>query len=209
MIWSSTAMGRIQLRSCSRARLTCLPCWTLTWHSRMQCNFCAVSLIRKKMNLTGRHTWAPKCWLSWQRSVSHDFKLFLKWPRNSDNELIGVPFSVIAAAALKQSMNTCQPELVWDADLCYWTGFTSANIEIIVNHMAKLVKMAARSGSRKPMGKVAGRHRRALPSFRLAEWYFFLTVQKIKTNHSHVCFVFATIIYCSLFLVCFCCLSYE
>ena len=87
----------------------------------------------------------------------------------TDNDMISVPFSVIAAAALKLSMNTCQPDLEWDADLCYWTSFKPADIQVVVQRMENLIKVAARSLPKKPMGKVASRHRQQLPSFKLSK----------------------------------------
>ena len=70
-------MGRIQRRTYSSARLTCSQRSISTWPSRMQCNFCAVSLTQKKKNWMGRRIPALKCWLSYQHSVSLVFVVSL------------------------------------------------------------------------------------------------------------------------------------
>ena len=81
-----------------------------------------------------------------------------------DNELIGVSFAAIAAAALKLSIKLCQPDMKWDADLIYWTNFDEEELRVLVNHLADLVDIGRSQSTKKPMSKVLNRYKSRLSS---------------------------------------------
>ena len=81
-----------------------------------------------------------------------------------DNELIGVSFAAIAAAALKLSINLCQPEMKWDPDLTYWTNFNDEELTVLVNHLVDLVDIGRSQSTKKPMSKVLNRYKSRLSS---------------------------------------------
>ena len=83
-----------------------------------------------------------------------------------DNELIGVSFAAIAAAALKLSIKLCQPDMKWDADLIYWTNFDEEELRVLVNHLADLVKdiddIGRSESAKKPLTKVINKYKSRL-----------------------------------------------
>ena len=59
--------------------------------------------------------------------------------------MIGVHFSIVAAAALRLSMNLCQPDLEWDNQLSYWSGFAEEDIEETVGTLSKVKSQTRQS----------------------------------------------------------------
>ena len=155
-------MGRTLLRNCWLLKLKCSPPSTSILLSRMPCNFCGVLPRPKKMSWIDKLMKGQKCWLSYQFWVSLSHLTFYFY--SLDNELIGVSFAAIAAAALKLSIKLCQPEMNWDTDLIYWTNFNDEELTVLVNHLVDLVEIGRYQSTKKPMSKVLNRYKSRLSS---------------------------------------------
>ena len=56
-------------------------------------------------------------------------------------KLIGTPFSIVAGAALKLSMEICQPDLIWDNQLIYWSGLSESDIKPVVDTLTQVINL--------------------------------------------------------------------